>query len=208
MKQYFPIFFLLFFIMWSCSSSKQTTADLSPPIFKTGDEIHKDVFKKLDGIWKGAFIIYEDDNPVDAAEVDLSRITLKDIEALDLKEINRIEVRQKYTSVNPYFQKVEIEDKDLNSGAMIVSKGINKVENGKLVCVVQKPDEVIVHEGMVPEEGTIIWFSEQKKPLKKEYFVEKVDDEYYEIVGYGYYEGHDLDKTPQLYFYALYKKEK
>ena len=208
MNQTFSFALLLVCLMWSCSSSKKTTADLSPPKFTSGDEIYKDVFKKLDGMWRGQFIIYQDDNPIEASEVDLSKISMEDLEALDLKEINRIEVRQQYSSVNPYFQKVEIEDKDLGSGELMVSKGVNKVENGKLICVVQKPGEVIIHEGKVPEKGTIIWFSEQKNPLKKEYFIETVDDEFYEIVGYGYYEGHDLNLTPRLYFYAKYAKVK
>ena len=208
MNQTFSFTLLLVSLLLSCSSSKTTTADLSPPSFSDGDEIYKDVFKKLDGTWKGQFIIYQDDNPVKASEVDLTKISLKDLEALDLTEVNRIEVQQKYTSVNPYFQKVEIEDRDLGSGELMVSRGVNKVENGKLICVVQKPGEVIIHEGKVPQKGTIIWSSKQQKPLKKEYFIEMVDNAFYEIVGYGYYEGHDLKLTPQLYFYAKYTKDK
>ncbi|MEM8908639.1 MAG: hypothetical protein AAGD05_12385 [Bacteroidota bacterium] len=136
--------------------------------------------------------------------VDLS---LGQLESYRLKTINSIQVRQEYSSESPYFQRVVISDYYPDTQKRVESKGVNKVQNGEMWCVVQKPDELIVHKGSLKDAQTIIWQSQQEAPQKIEYFQERVSEKYYEIIGYGYYDGDDTDLSPRLWFYGKYERQ-
>ena len=72
-------------------------------------------------------------------------------------------------------------------------------------CVVKKPEELVVHQGLTKATNTIIWYSENEK--KSEYFKEIVSTQFYEIIGWGYYGGDDRNMAPRLWFYEKYEKQ-
>jgi len=124
-----------------------------------------------------------------------------------LKTLNTIKVKQVYHSESPYFQRVTITDSYPDSGKEEISQGINKIEDGKMWCIVNKPNETVVHYGKTRGEKTIIWQQKQLEPQRIEFFQETVNDQFYEIIGYGYYEGDNIDLTPRLWFYGKYERQ-
>ena len=176
------------------------------PAFTEKDKRYKDVFKSLDGTWKGKFLIYEDTRLRPKDEIELKSISQQNLQQEGMKQINAIEVEQKYSSETPYFQKVVITDYYPDTGKTVVSKGVNKVQNGDMWCVVRKPDETVIHEGAL-EGNTIIWSRNESNPQRIEYFRETVHEDSYEIIGWGYYEGDDPELSPKLWFYAKYIRQ-
>lgn len=190
----------------SCKSTTSTQELLPAPEFREADKPFANVYKLLDGEWNGDFIIYEDPTPQPLGKVDLKNLTLANVQAPHLKEVNRIKVNQVYTSESPYFQRVVITDYYPDSDKTEVATGVNKVEKGKMWCIVNKPSETIIHEGSTEGPSTIIWQSNQQSPQKIEYFKETVGETEYEIIGYGYYTGDDATLTPRLWFYGKYER--
>ncbi len=181
----------------------------APPIVEA-DKAYAYVYQLLDGHWKGVFKIYEDMTPSERGENALKDIDVAHLRKPTLKLSSTIDVEQFYTSESPYFQSVVIKDiyKDAEGNKKIVeSKGVNKVQNGKMWCVVKKPDETVIHEGILENEHTIIWQRNHQKPQKIEYFKETVQGDIYEIIGYGYYENDDTRLMPKYWFYGRYEKQ-
>ncbi len=193
--------------MISCGGTKQSIVTTDLPEFQQGDERFADVFKGLDGKWKGEFVIYEDSNLKNAEKIDLENLSHDRFNSPGMQEVNRIEVEQVYVSKSPYYQTVEIRDFYPKTGKVELSSGVNKVEEGALWCIVNKPNETIIHKGKTRGAHTIIWYQNQKSPQRVEYFQETVDSNYYEIIGYGYYEGDDVELSPKLWFHARYERE-
>ena len=191
----------------SCTNGIPIDNIEEPPELLPEDEAFANVFKALDGIWEGEFIIYEDTQQAAKQGLDLEDLNLTSINKPSLKEINRIQVRQEYTSESPYFQRVRIRDFYPDSGKEEISIGVNKVQNGKMWCVVHKPEETVIHNGSREGTNTIIWQRNEKKPQRVEFFKETVGAEYYEIIGWGYYAGDDLSLTPRLWFYSKYERK-
>ena len=191
-----------------CKTNKVQLPTIANPVFQEEDRKFADVYELLDGTWKGEFIIYEDSKPRSLDELNLKELTLEHIKTPSLKEINRINVIQVYNSESPYYQTVKITDYYPESDKKEISTGVNKVEGGKMWCIVRKPTETIIHEGSTRGENTIIWQSKQEEPQKIEYFQETVDEDSYEIIGYGYYSGDDTSLSPKLWFYSRYEKQK
>ena len=206
------ILFLTCFIQLSFLQCQQKTVAIdieTPPTFTEADKKYEDVFKSLDGTWKGNFIIYEDTKRQKAKQVDLKNISKKNLEKSSLKQIGSIEVQQIYTSESPYFQKVTITDFYPDTNQKVVSQGVNKVENGKMLCIVIKPDDTVIHDGYIDakDDHTIIWHREETSPQKIEFFRETVLETTYEIIGWGYYEGDDVKLSPRLWFYGKYVRQ-
>ncbi len=181
----------------------------APPVVQS-DEAYANVYQLLDGHWKGVFKIYEDMTPGERGENSLTDISVVHLRKPTLKLSSTIEVEQFYTSESPYFQRVVIKDtyKNAEGNKQIVeSKGVNKIQNGKMWCVVKKPDETVIHEGILENEHTIIWQRNNQKPQKIEYFREMVKENVYEIIGYGYYENDDSKLMPKYWFYGRYEKQ-
>ncbi len=168
---------------------------------------YANVFKILDGVWKGQFLIFEDQKRLPKDKIELKNISHSSLQKDGLKQINSIDVEQIYTSESPYFQKVTITDLYPNTGQKIVSKGVNKIQDGQMWCVVKKPDETVVHKGTAEGNHTIIWQRDEKNPQKIEYFKEIVSDNFYEIIGWGYYQGDNPKLSPRLWFYAKYERQ-
>ncbi len=177
------------------------------PVFTKADEAYSNVYKILDGTWLGEFTIYEDTDRRPLGEIEMKKLSTAQIQRPSLKISNTIKVKQVYTSESPYYQTVTITDTYPDTGKQEVSRGANKVENGKMWCVVNKPTESIIHEGSTDGPSTIIWQSRQTSPQKIEYFYESVDELFYEIIGYGYYEGDDTNLSPRLWFYGKYARQ-
>ncbi|MEM8528767.1 MAG: hypothetical protein AAGG68_29300 [Bacteroidota bacterium] len=210
MKIYIFLFFSVLFLLSSTCNQKIEIDDISnAPEVIPADEPYANVYQPLDGKWKGTFKIFEDQERVAVGEVDLQNINVADIKKPSLKMVNSIEVEQTYKSESPYFQRVWITDTYDENGTIktVESKGVNKVQNGEMWCVVHKPNETVIHEGSTESKKTIIWQSAQKQPQKIEYFRETVEATTYEIIGYGYYEGDDANLSPKLWFYGRYERQ-
>ena len=166
------------------------------------------VYQLLDGHWKGQFKIYQDKKRVKKNALDLKNITTDNLTKKGIEQVGYIEVEQIYTSETPYFQRVVITDYYPDQDKSVVAKGVNKIMDGKLLCVVIKPDDTVIHDGYLENENTIIWQRQEKSPQKVEYFRETVDKEFYEIVGWGYYDGDNLDLSPTFWFHGKYERQR
>ncbi|MEL6719551.1 MAG: hypothetical protein AAFO82_03560 [Bacteroidota bacterium] len=210
--KYLSIFLLfsLFFLSSTCNQKTEIDNITDAPEVVPADEQYANVYQPLDGTWKGVFKIFEDQDRKQANAVDLKNIGLVNIKKPSLKMVNSIQVEQTYKSESPYFQKVWITDTYEEDGTekTVKSEGVNKVQDGKMWCVVRKPNETVIHEGSTEGEHTIIWQSSIQKPQKIEYFYETVEADTYEIIGYGYYEGDDISLSPKLWFYGRYERQK
>ena len=158
-----------------------------------------------DGIWEGTFEIYQDPDgqqlwqPSDLNMADTLR--LKEYQRTDV-----IQVRQKYESITPYFQLVEITDtyREGTETIKTTSKGVNKVQDGQIWCIVDKPNDLVIHNGRKVSTKTLIWSRNERSPLRKEYFLETIFGSSYQIIGYGYYGDDDPDLSPNTWFLAHY----
>jgi len=170
------------------------------------DKKFENAYKLLDGKWKGQFKIYTDSKRKKKKAIDLKNISLKNLDKKGITLNSTIEVEQIYTSETPFFQRVVITDFYPESGKKVVAKGINKVQGGQLLCVVIKPDDTVIHDGYLETENTIIWQRKEKSPQKVEYFRETVDEQFYEIIGWGYYSKDDLSLSPPFWFHGKYER--
>ncbi|MCC1484063.1 hypothetical protein [Winogradskyella immobilis] len=195
---------LLFIINSSCHSQIEIDNITDIPQVTQADKTLANVYKPLDGTWKGVFLVKQDDSLVKKPKnLQDKAVMLKFINAA--KTVNTINVTQVYTSESPYFQKVSITDFYPDTGKTEQSKGVNKIQDGKMWCVVHKPSDTVIHEGSTPNLETIIWQS--NKPKRIEYFYETVTKDYYEIIGYGYYNDDDTSLSPKLWFYGKYERQ-
>jgi len=176
------------------------------PEVTEADKKFKHAFKLLDGKWKGQFKIYTDSKRKKKKAIDLKNISVKNLDKKGITLNSTIDVEQIYTSETPFFQRVVITDFYPDSGKKVVAKGINKVQDGQLLCVVIKPDDTVIHDGYLADKNTIIWQRENKSPQKVEYFRETVDEKFYEIIGWGYYSNDDLSLSPPFWFYGKYER--
>ncbi len=168
-----------------------------------------DVYKPLNGKWRGQFTVYSDTTGQHAEPIQPQQISRETLNALPLKVVMTLDVEQHYVSETPYLQRVVISDTytDADGQKRVVrSSGVNKVEDGRMLCIVDKPDERIVHSGSLDGPATIIWQRSERNPLKIEYFRESVSSDTYEIVGWGYYGDDDPDRSPQTWFYGSYRR--
>ena len=196
---------VLFFILAnSCTAQVKIDNITDIPKATGADKVFANVYKPLDGTWKGLFLVKQDNNRVEKPDnLNDKEVMLRFIEAA--KTINTIEVTQIYTSDSPYFQHVSITDFYPDTGKTEHSKGVNKIQDGEMWCVVHKPSETFIHKGSAPNNKTIIWQS--TKPQRIEYFYETVTKDYYEIIGYGYYNTDDISLSPKLWFYGRYERQ-
>lgn len=188
----------------------KSVEDIStPPPVTQADQKYANVFSVLDGKWEGAFYIYEDSLGQHKGIAQPEITENLEFAGLALRPVREIDVRQEYVSESPYFQRVTIRDRYTDESGKtrhVESRGVNKVQDGRLWCIVKKPDETVIHHGKLDGPGTIIWQRDERNPLKIEYFRETVEDDYYKIVGWGYYDGDDPDLTPRLWFVGDYSK--
>ncbi len=204
-------FILLFsLVLFACDTTKNIENINYIPTTVKADEQYANVFQPLDGTWEGIFKIYEDQARSKHDKNDLKDLDVNHLRRPSLKLSSAVQVKQVYESKSPYFQEVEIEDTytDKNGEIQIIkSNGVNKIQDGKMWCVVKKPSETVIHRGSLDEKQTIIWQRNEKKPQKIEYFKETVQDHIYEIIGYGYYAGDDTKLSPKYWFYGRYKRQ-
>ncbi len=210
-KEYFlvmnPIYFIrrYYFFILACLSSQLFIGCQAQP-----DPSLANIFEPLDGTWKGIFTIYTDTTGQQPGNVQPRISDPSYLKQLPLKVTDQIEVVQVYVSESPFFQTVEITDTYTNSEGKlnkVKSNGYNQVKGKELVCIVNKPDEQVIHQGSSPEENIIIWERQVTNPLKVEYFYEKVEEETYSILGWGYYGDDQPELSPKTWFYAEYKKQ-
>ena len=197
-KKYSCLFyFLVICILLSCNENKSTENDLA------------NVFKPLDGIWEGDFIVYIDTLGQQAGIPQPKEIDYAIIDNLSFKLQAIVKTKHIYKSVTPFYQEGEIKDIITNSDGTedtIKSNARNLVKNNKLKCFVYKPTEIVVHDGKYFGNNTIVWQRSLKKPFKIEYFKETVKDGHYKIIGWGYYGKDNPNLTPRTWFYADYRR--
>lgn len=175
------------------------------PAVSPGDERYADVYRPLDGRWRGKFRVYVDtrgqpDGPPRPTDLDPERWTKP-----PFRLSSTLQVEQRYDSESPYFQRVTIED-TYPDGRVVRSHGVNKVQDGEMWCVVDKPDDLVIHEGELEGDHAIIWSRDRRSPRAIEWFRETVADDTYTIVGWGYYGDDDPTKAPRMYFHAEYRR--
>lgn len=176
----------------------------TPPDVVEADQRFAGVYKPLDGHWRGRFNIYVDTR----GQVEGGPPTSLEPETWGQPPYRldqTIDVEQRYTSDSPYFQRVTITD-TYADGRQVVSQGVNKVQDGKMLCVVKKPDDLVIHDGRTDGTGTILWSRDRKSPLAVEFFRETVEGDRYQIIGYGYYGDDDPRLTPRYFFEATYQR--
>ncbi len=184
--------------------------DIVPEV-TAADQALANVYQPLDGTWEGQFYIYIDtmgQAPGKALPKDITAYDFSNSESWYLSQV--IEVRQEYTSETPYFQRVKIIDTYRDTDGeqhTIESKGVNKIQDGKMWCVVLKPDDTVIHEGSTDGARTIIWQRDIREPLKIEYFRETVEDSSYQIYGWGYYGDDNPELTPRMWFHGDYQRQ-
>ncbi len=195
---------LIFILESSCSAQVKIDNITDIPKVTDADKVLANVYKPLDGTWKGVFMVKQDSSPVEKPNSLQDKATiLQFIEKA--QTINTIGVTQVYTSDSPYFQRVSITDFYPDTGKTEQSKGVNKIQDGEMWCVVRKPSETVIHKGSALNSETIVWQS--SKPNRIEYFYETVTKDYYEIIGYGYYINDDISQSPKLWFYGKYERQ-
>lgn len=189
-------------LCWQCNRSVPIDDIDNAPNVTEADQAYADVYKSLDGHWKGQFFVFEAKERGERDDAILYNLTREMIQEDRLEIVNTLVVDQFYESESPYFQRVKIMDFYQDKGETEVSLGVNKVQDGKMWCVVRKPQETVIHEGSTEGENTIIWQRNEQNPQRVEYFKETVLASSYEIIGWGYYEGDDLSQMPKTWFYA------
>ncbi|MBX2872075.1 MAG: hypothetical protein KTR30_08245 [Saprospiraceae bacterium] len=202
------LFLLSLFVAlhWQCNRMVPIDDIERPPVVVEADQAYADVYKPLDGHWKGQFFVFEAKEIGERDDAVLYNLKRELIQQDRLSIVNTLVVDQFYESESPFFQKVKIMDFYEEKGETEVSLGVNKVQDGKMWCVVRKPNETVIHEGSKEGEHTIIWQRNEQSPQRVEYFKETVLPNTYEIIGWGYYEGDDLTKMPKTWFYAQYHR--
>lgn len=193
-------------ICWHCNRAVPIDDIEQAPEVTEADQPYANVYKPLDGHWKGQFFVFEAREQGDRDDAILYNLQREMIQEDRLEIVNTLVVDQFYESESPYFQKVKILDFYEKTGEMEASLGVNKVQDGKMWCVVRKPNETVIHEGSTEGEHTMIWQRNEQNPQRVEYFKETVQATTYEIIGWGYYEGDDLSKMPRTWFYAQYHR--
>jgi len=194
--------FLMMFLFVLFSACAQTDTNVNAE--------YANVFKSLDGRWEGTFYVYNDpDGQIENGRPDVP-LTLALLESKNLEIINELEVVHIYESENEYYQNGLIIDTYLDGNGeqvTVESTAVNKVENGELFCIVNKPDEQVVHLGYIDNENFIVWHRALENPTKVEFFREKAEGDLYTIVGYGYYGNDDPSLQPKTWFYGAYERK-
>ena len=204
--------FMLFLVTgFGVSCTRQIAIDdidSQPPVTEADREF-AGVFKPLDGGWEGRFTVLADARSQRAGRPQPEPLTTDMMDSLSLSTTLAIDVRQVYTSESPVFQRVSITDiyrgKD-GTARVVESRGVNKIQDGKIWCVVRKPDETVIHAGTLVDRGTLLWRRHIERPLKVEYFQEAVSDSLYQILGWGYYGEDDIMQSPRTWFKGMYHR--
>ncbi|GAB4297790.1 MAG: hypothetical protein Kow0098_22430 [Ignavibacteriaceae bacterium] len=167
------------------------------------------IFSILDGRWEGTFYIYADTSDRLEYPAMPKEISEKYFHSLPLKLVDSVSTIHIYHSENSFRQSGEIIDKYFDKKGRlrtVKSKAENYVENGKLKCLVRKPDEEVRHNGELIDKNTFLWYRKINNPVKAEFFRETVDSLHYKIIGWGYYGNDDTNLSPRNWFYADYIK--
>lgn len=204
--KYFPGLIGLLFLA-SCGSQSIPVNDIERiPEPTAADSALANVYQSLHGLWVGDFEIYRDDSGAPRNESLLHDLSPSMLNRPELNSVEVIRVHQRYESLTPFFQKVDIQD-TYQDGREVISRGVNKVQDGQMWCVVRKPDETVIHRGSSPGPETIIWQRNEQNPQKIEYFQETVTDNRYTIIGWGYYEGDDTTRMPRYWYHGMYTRD-
>lgn len=176
----------------------------------TPDSSLAGVFTPWDGHWRGTFTVYTHEAGQTDAPAQPEIRSKAALDSMPLRVSSQIQVEQIYTSESPFYQRVRILDTYPDEDGQpktVESTGYNTVRGDTLICVVNKPEEQVIHQGRIPADSTIIWARELRNPLKIEYFYESVEGDTYSIVGWGYYGQDDPQKAPKTWFYAAYQRQ-
>lgn len=193
----------------SCQAQKSVEDLSAPPPVVAADEPYAGVFAPLDGLWEGEFIVYQDSAGQAAGPAQPQDSAALDFPLQGKRVITRIHVLQRYISETPYFQRVLITDEYRAGNGSVrteSSRGANKVQDGRLWCVVNKPAETIIHQGEARGGNTLIWQRRRQDPPVIEYFQETVQGDRYRIRGWGYYGDDDPSRAPRTWFAGEYRR--
>lgn len=197
--------------LFACQSpAEQASQDAAQEPNPTQQAIDPDsslagVYQPWDGHWRGTFTVYLDSTGQQPGEAQPPVTDPALLDSLPLQLSSQLSVEQFYQSTSPFHQTVRIID-TYADGRTVESTGYNTVRGDTMLCVVNKPDERVVHRGRHPAPQVIVWQRHLTQPLKIEYFYEKVDRDTYSILGWGYYGSDDPQLTPRTWFLAEYER--
>lgn len=205
MKNYFLAIILLSCI--ACQQQVPVNDIVQIPVSSIADSVFVNVYNSLHGKWVGDLEVFRDDDRGPRNEEILYDLSPAFFNQPNLNSIQLVKVYQRFESQTPYFQKIDTQDHYLENDKSVIGQGANKVQDGKMWRVIQKPDETIIFQGSLVEPGTIIWQRNEQNPQKIEYFRETVSGDRYTIMGWGYYEGDDISLMPHYWYYGLYYRD-
>lgn len=198
---------LISITLWTCQDAQVAIEDMENfPIESASDKTFADVFKKLEGKWKGNLIVIKDPDPLFGESIDLENLKLDYVTKPGLTLMNNEEVTQTFTSQSPYFQKCDSYKYQPRNKKTEVETIVNKVQDGKLFRLTKKVGKPTVLEGTVRDATTIIWKNTPKGNEKTYYFQETVQDGFIELLGYEYGENERRDLGPTVWYYGKYMK--
>ncbi|MEO0900337.1 MAG: hypothetical protein AAFY71_28265 [Bacteroidota bacterium] len=196
-------------LCFSCKTPSSTYNNSDENTASSPDSALAYVYKAWDGHWKGQFLVLNPSDGQVATTAQPQITSLEELKAIKMDTSLVIDVQQWYESTSPFYQSVRIEDRYLQNGepTLVKSSGYNVVKGDTMLCVVNKPDEQVIHQGQHLGDGIILWGRSLKDPLKIEYFYEVATDSTYSIVGWGYYGDDNPALSPGMFFYGQYRKQ-
>lgn len=139
-----------------------------------------DVFEPWDGVWQGNFRVLQGDEVV-----------------------TELRVTQRYWSERPGLQHGRFREVDVETQKVVTATAVNeRLRDGLRCTVVKSTGERVVHRGRWTGKA-IEWFRETQNVTEffRESIVSKDGETYYEIRGWGRYDG-----GPRLDFEGRYRK--
>ena len=214
--------FILSFVILSCENSSTKNgkeervignSEIKKPVeekpyqISTADEKLANVFKKLDGTWKGNYVTIKDIDPILRTSIDLENLVLEYVTKPGLTLINNLEGEHVLSSKSPYLQEFSFYDFYPKEKKTRVSTGANKVENGKIYRVIKNEKETITLNGTIKNDSTLTWSFQQDVPQRIEFYQETISDKFIEVIGYSYDELDRLDLGPRKWYYGKFVRE-
>lgn len=195
-------FFIVAVVLINACQSPQGKEPASPPPSRLAN-----VFQPLDGKWRGKFYVYTNPEGQSNSGSQPKELSKEFLKSLPLVIKDSVEVEQHYYSNSPFLQQVKIMDtyfQDDGTLRTVLSEGYNQVKDGRLICLINKPEEKVMHSGSWDGDNTIKWERNKEDPLVIEFFLETVEDSVYTILGWGYYGEDDPELNPKTWFFAEY----
>ncbi len=181
------------------------------PSTEKKDEAFAEAFHFLEGNWEGQVKVFEDLLPATRTRKNLAPLDMSYLRMPGLKLQRIASATRSYTSKNPYFQRVQIQesyyDEDGNPLGEQAYSGVHKVQKGKLWSVLEKNDTLYVMQGNNRNRGGIFWEAQRQLPEAMDYQEIFVQNGVLEMIGYAYDAENNRAAAPRFWYYGRYEKQ-